>query len=327
MAVEQLVEVTLNLPAELAAEINEKGLAEIVFRRKDKKFREFIKAKIANSNASSETAQQIMQATAGNAAKLTQAVAALQFVQIGLQAANIAVDIAGFIYIAKQMEGLSRQLESIADEISKVKEIQIAEIREDCEMLRMDFNSFADKIQNGRKINTDVLENYLKRSRSFIGKLVQLMLNDTIDTECILNMIYTIIPAYTSLLCVFLRAYYYEEKSTPQNYETFLEVFSELNSKKFRSAVQEYYLVDKDFSYSDVVSILNVQTTTLFNERLEIDDQLQLIEAFGDDETYRRFEEALEAAAKKEIIDRADEIADKCGQYANECRQILSSAA
>ncbi len=63
------------------------------------------------------------------------------------------------------------------------------------------------------------------------------------------------------------------------------------------------------------------------HERLEIDDQLDLLEIFGTDEAYFEFERALDAAVEKEVSARSEEIADRCGEYASECRRVLQATA
>lgn len=365
---ELLKAVQLYVDPATAEKIMKNGIAEIALRRKDKKFSSFVKAKIANSNTSSEAAKQIMNAAMNSKTsdgkivasirnaldsvdlaskklstidtglksvstkiesvfKLASKVQALSFINIGLTAANIAVDITGFVVIANKMKGLSEQINQIAAELSKIKEISVEDMRSDCEKLYLDYNSFVTKIHDGDKLERDDLEEYLKRAKPFISKLIRLLLNGSVDAETLLNMIFTLLPAYTSVLCFFLRLYYFEKHATPLNYDSFLEVYQEVNNSQFRDAVQDYYLLDQGYNYRDVIDILNVQLFTVFNERLEIDDQLDLLEIFGTDEAYFEFERALDAAVEKEVSARSEEIADRCGEYASECRRVLQATA
>ncbi len=365
MADNILQKIILEVDPEIAEMIykNADKLQELVFRRADKKFQQFVKAKIVDSNPPEEAAKQIMQAAVKvqdsfkkNKAAIHKVVnkinlAAkkldlmdmnldkisvnldsimnsmgdlenLAFVQIALSVINIAVDVAGFIIIAQKMNGLSNQLDQIAAALGDLKDISVENMRSDCEKLSLDYNSFVDKIQNKDAIKLDELEEYLKRSKPFISKLVRLLEKKAVDTEVLLNMIFTLLPAYTSILSIFLKAYYTEKHSTPSNYENFLDVYQDINSPEFRNSVQDYYLLEKGFNYSAVIDILNVQLYTVFSERLELEDELTLLEIFGDKE-YAAFEKGLDKAVLKEITEKAEEISENCGEYADECRRIL----
>lgn len=364
---ELLKAVQLYVDPATAEKIMKKGIAEIVLRRKDKKFNSFVKAKIADSHTNSETAKQIMNAVLNSKSNdskiaatirnaldsvdlaskrlstidkglrsvstriesvfnLASKVQALSFINIGLSATNIAVDITGFIVISKQLKGLSEQINQIAPELSKIKDISIEDMRSDCEKLYLEYNSFTTKIHDGDKIDRDDLEKYLQRAKPFISKLIRLLLKRSVDAEILLNMIFTLLPAYTSVLCIFIRSYYFEKHSTPFNYDIFRDLYQEINDSQFRSAVQDYYLLEQGYNYRDVIDILNVQLFSVFSERLEIDDQLDLLEVFGTEEAYFEFERALDAAVEKEITQRTEEIADRCGEYSSECKRVLQTS-
>ena len=89
------------------------------------------------------------------------------------------------------------------------------------------------------------------------------------------------------------------------NYNSFLEIYQELNEEAFRNAVQDYFFVEKGYSFSDVIEILNIHVATVFSERLGIEDELALIEIFGDEE-YREFSQRLEELAKTEAKEAAE---------------------
>ena len=84
-------------------------------------------------------------------------------------------------------------------------------------------------------------------------------------------------------------------------------------------------MLEKNFDYRDVIDILNVQLSTVFGERLEIDDQLELISIFNTDEEYLAFERKLEEVVEKEVKERAEEIASRCGEFSDECRRVLAT--
>lgn len=347
-----------------AEKIMKNGLAEIVLRRKDKKYSSFVKAKIVNSRASEEAKKQIMDAVLRSSAddgriaakirstlknvnlaskklksidlglkdvslrvekvlQLTSKVQALSFVNIGLSASNLAVDIVGFVVIANKMRGLSEQINGIAEELSKIKDISVEDMRSNCEKLYLDYNSFVTKIHDGDGLNRDDLEEYLKQAKTFLSKLIRLLQNRSVDAETLLNMIFTLLPAYTSVLCFFLRAYYFEKQATPLNYDSFLEVYQEIKSPGFQNAVQDYYFLERGYDYRDIIDILNVQLFTVFNERLEIEDQLELLKLFSTDEAYYELERSLDASVKKEVEEQAEDIAGRCGEYEAECKRVL----
>ena len=74
---------------------------------------------------------------------------------------NIAVDIAGFIMIAKKMDGLKAEVEKLATSVEQLKDITIENIRSECEKLSLDYNSFATKIHDEDPIERDKLEEFL----------------------------------------------------------------------------------------------------------------------------------------------------------------------
>ena len=86
--------------------------------------------------------------------------------------------------------------------------------------------------------------------------------------------------------------------------------------------MQDYFFVEQGYNYSEILDILNIQLATVFTERLSIEDELRMIEIFGD-EDYRVFSEKLDDLAKNE----AAENAEKAGFDPEEIRLALLATA
>lgn len=293
---------TLNIVVDpvIADTIRKNGLVEIALRRKDKKFSSFIKANITDLEVANEVGK-----TVSNSKKsllnLSSRVRAISYIDLGLSLANLAIDTAGFIVIAQKMNDLSKHVGVIYEELGKLKNISVEDIRSNYEKLCLDYNSFVTKINDNDQLDRDAIEEYLKKAKAFISKLIRLLLNEDIDAEKLLNMIFALLPAYTSMLCIFFRSYYFDKRNIPLIYDNLKEVYEEIKDPKFRDKVQDYYLLDKNYNYRDVVDIIRIQSATIFDENLEIEDQIKLIEVFSNDESYRAFEKSLDYTVESEV--------------------------
>lgn len=309
---------------EVAARLEKQGLAELVLRLKNKRFEEFVKCAIAKCE-DQKAAKQVAQAALGKAGNVLNAA---PYAGIAMQAIGIAASIAGIIIISEKINKLSGEVAEMKSRLDQIKDISIeTDILQVSEKLTLEFNQIVDKLRNGEPISTEFLENYLISFKPFMTTLINLLRNRDVDAGQLLNIIFTLLPAYTSVLSIYLKSYYFSNHSKPANYEKFMEVFKDTQSDAFNVAVQDYYFLNKKYPFRDVISILDAQHSFLIDGSLEIEDQMALLDAFDDEETYRLFEKQLEQAVEKEVEASIADISEKSGVPIEKCREVLLATA
>ena len=363
---EMYTAVELLLKSADAEEVMRKGVAEVAFRRADQKFRSLVKCRIAN-NSQGEAAEKLLNSALGfessNAANkirsalkdidlankklpaiengiksltskteslisLSNKVRSLSFINAGLSLANLAVNITGFVIIGERLKSLSKVIDQLKPELESIKGLILeSDVYQKSEKIIMEYNSITDKVRTGESIDRDSLEDFLITAKTFLSSMIRLLDDDRIDSEALLNIILTLLPAYTSILCIFLKAYYFEKRSTPGNYDKFLEVYQEINTDRFRNTVQDYYYIKQHFSYRDVIDILNTQLVFIFSDRLQIEDQMALLDTFNTEEAYLAFEKKLDELAEEALTKEIDSIAKDSGIELSECRRVLTAQA
>ena len=120
-------------------------------------------------------------------------------------AANVGVDIVGFVVVGNKLNSLNSNIMDIAKEIGKIAIVQKNGKISECERLVMQFNSLSSKIQDGDKINLDDIESWLINTKSFMSEMISNLASDALGEEIILNMLYTLLPSYTIMLGFYLK--------------------------------------------------------------------------------------------------------------------------
>lgn len=332
---DSLVPIELLIAQPIAKELQQKGLAELVLRHTDAKYRAFVKCMIPNSSAhaeekiasllhesekqlgisdlrnyfarfdrnSSTWTNELKQLAmrADDLVSKTSILRSLSFLNIGLELANIAVDAHGFKMIASRISSLKSDIQEIAERLDQLIAIKENEKLSTSQNLFMHFNSMLDKLDQNKYIDLDDLEDLIIDFRSFIDEMICSLAQETMNPEITLHIIYTLMPGYTVLLGEFLKLYYFANQTSPSNYELFMSLYDELDKSVIRQKIFDYYMLEKQMSSFDVIDIMNTHFLLGVAGRTQIEQEMDLVRPLGTKEKFEEFEKEQDNAIQDQI--------------------------
>ena len=341
-----------------ADRIRKDGLAEIVFRRVDAKFEEMLKCKVADNNVL-EKALGLLDANAqsmdmvrstirkmdrnlgGQLTNLTASaksmamqvdrlyqatgiVKKISYLNTALSMANIAVDVAGFAIMDQKLGMVNTQVRQISRQVDKMAAVQRHGKEGEWQKLIMRFNAMTPKLKEPDEAAVDDMEKLLMDMRAFLSEMAKNIEADAMDIEMLLQMIGLLRALYTLLFTVYIREYYYEHQALPANYEMFISVYEELESQAVLDSIEDYYFIDKKLHSQEVLDILNAQTLLALNGKVQIEDQVSLLQILGNREKTEAFEKGLDNVVKLMVEEKIPEIARETGLDEAQCMQMFA---
>ena len=255
--------------------------------------------------------------------RLMSSVRSLSYLNAGISMANLAVDIAGFIVVNDKLNILNSEVQLVANNINKIANVQKNEKISDCQKLIMRFNSMSAKMQTEDVVNLDDLENLIIDMRAYISEMILNLHDEALGTERVLQIIFSLLPAYTLLFGEFTKRYYYEKKRLPANYEMFLNLYDELEEVNFRTKLHDYYFLDQKMHSQEVLDILNAQTLLELNGRVQIEDQSSMLQILKTRENVEAFDRNLDSFVHSWAKEKVPAIAKNSGVSKRECLKFI----
>lgn len=327
---EEFVKVTLEMTKKIANEYFNGKQAEVVARYANAKFKAFEKCKIVETVASEKVSVEKVAAAiernaernrkaisgiadalmknANNIAALsdtqkrivnnvdqifkgTKALKGIAYLNTALSVANLAVDIAGFVIISKKLNALSKELNSKMDKvINKDKNDLIAEHKE----LFMRFGFTAGRIKNGDDVPFKEYEDLVTDLSAYISKMEANVIDNVVDTGLGLEIIYTLLPAYSLVFNEYTKAYFLKNGQKPANYEYMYQLYDDLLSEEFKQCIEDYYFLERDKTSIEVIDISNLHRLMVLNDKIIANDIMQLLTKLGTAEKITEFNAEVE---------------------------------
>lgn len=251
----------------------------------------------------------------------------ISFVNTGLNVANLAVNIAGFVIIAKKLNKLdakiTKELEALSAKVDKVIANTTNEHYSKWHKLIMEYNSIADYIDETSLKEIDEL---LLETRSFYTLLLADYHQKIVDSDICLEMITGLLPVYTSLLDVFIVKHYTAKQKMPNNYEQYMSIYEELLSPSFLDEMTDLLFLDKRLDWETSTQAVNSYVCSVVNYATHIQDRTKLIELLETEEKLNEFDNRVSQNAKEEALSYADEIAEELGISSAECKRVMELA-
>ena len=238
-------------------------------------------------------------------------------------AANVGVDIVGFVVVGNKLNSLNSNIMDIAKEIGKIAIVQKNGKISECERLVMQFNSLSSKIQDGDKINLDDIESWLINTKSFMSEMISNLASDALGEEIILNMLYTLLPSYTIMLGFYLKQHYFLKMKRPANYDIFISIYDSIIENSIDKKLFDYYFIKNNFSFIETNDIIESQFLLNMNEKVFIEDQQILIEKLETKGNFEAFENTLDQIVTSRIIDMIPVLAEENEIEESECKAIF----
>ena len=225
----------------------------------------------------------------------------LAYLNTGLSLVNIGVSVAGFAMISNKLNILGVEVQRLSQRLNQITVILKNNIISRFQTLIMLYNQTSSKLSKNEEIDLDSLEKQIIDMRSFLSEMVRDLNEQALQEEVLLEIIYTLVPAYTALLCEFVKLYYFEHSENTSNYTMFLTLYDELENSEFRKHLFDYYMLDKKLPNLDVVDILNAQSLLGINGRVQVEDELNLVRIFETEEKYNQFDKEIDDLIKAKV--------------------------
>ena len=255
--------------------------------------------------------------------RLTNAIRTISFINTGISLANLAVDVAGFVIINQKLNTVNYEIRNVLSEVKKLSDLAKNEKISECQKLIMKYNSLSSKILDSEPVIIDDIDNLLIEMNTFISKMIRNLLDDTLDKDLLLDMIYILMPAYTQLLNEYNRRTYYSKQSLPANYDTFMTLYTELENNDLRKDLQDHYFLKRKMHSQDVIDLLNAKTLVGLNQKVLIEDQVSMMKMLGTQENIEAFDLELDNIVKSFTSEKIPVIAKDCGISEDECSKAF----
>ena len=254
-------------------------------------------------------------------------VSSLSFANIGIGLLNLSVEITGLVYIGKRLNDMRGRIDQVARSVSSVKSILTNEKITEYERLSMQYASLMGRI---RKKDTSVtwkdLEALLIGIKPFMSEMIRNLDQNNIDMDILLEIIYNLLPAYTGLLRLYIRAYYFEEKELPENIDVLLSLYSDLLNDSLRKKICEHLFLNKHVSVEELYRIRQTQDLVALNSRMQIEDQIEILTMVETEDNYRSLCRAIDGSVASRIDSAISDAADVTGYREGDCSQMIQAA-
>ena len=309
------VDVILKMDKALADEIEKKGIAEIVIRQAEAKFKALVKCNVVNgTSVQKKAAEKLLSSDGSNAERNRKAVdgilAALKkgannlqvlsptqknivgdmdkmygsmkkievltYINTGLLLADLAVDIAGFVVVVKKLNEISKELNEKLDKVAnKGKNDLVGEYQQ----YLMHFGNTAQKISNGEDVSFEEYQNLLGEMRPYISKMKTNIVEGVFNIELALEILYTLLPAYALIFNEYTKAYYMEKGQKPANYDFMFSLYDEIGSPELIQTISDYYFLEKGLTSIEALDLSNMHALMVINDKIIANDIMQLLMA------------------------------------------------
>ena len=260
----------------------------------------------------------------------TQLVSKLSFLNAALSTVNLGVTVAGFIMIKNDLQNLEKTLNKKLDVIVKntedLKNLSKNELKEQVMQIIMTFNTMTRKLTTGQTVSLDEQDEFVNRMNGFCRKILDNIRDNTLNTEVLLELIFPVLPAYSSILQNYIYDCYMETKMLPPNYEIYMSLYDLFFDKTFEKSLYDCFFLEKNLSSLETANAINVIDGIVLKYATEIMDRVELIKVLKTKQAFKKFEENLDQVISEEIESDVDKIAEMIGKKPDQCQKALKLA-
>ena len=251
----------------------------------------------------------------------------ISFVNTGLNVANLVVNVAGFIIIAKKLNDLdakiTKDLESLSAKVDKLIANTTNEHYSKWHKLILDYNNVADYID---ETSLKEIGELLSETRSFFTLLLADYHQNIVDGDICLEMLTGLLPVYTSLLDLYIVKHYTAKQSLPNNYEQFMSVYEDVLASSVLAKMTDLLFIDKQLNWNVTQHAVDSYVCSVINYATRIQDRTKLIQFFETEAKLKAYDERVKQHVEEEAMSYADEIAEDLGISSSECKRVMQLA-
>lgn len=250
-------------------------------------------------------------AKVGSIGSTLSSVKSLSYLNAGIGLVNLGVEVAGIVYIGSRLNSVQKSVEKLSAQIGQIKSILTNEKLSEFQKLCLRFGSVSVRLKDRDQIERKEIEDLLIEMRAFISEMVRNMYYDAIDTEILLVIIFNLLSAYTALLNIYVRDYFFEKGRLPENVDAYSSLFKELLDDSFTKMVSDFLVLKKGMGIEGMIDAIHTQKMLIMNCMLQFEDQVDIVELTETKDKYLSLIREANNYVKEEIETIIPEVQDE----------------
>lgn len=238
----------------------------------------------------------------------TKSLKALECVNVGLNLANMAVDMAGFVIICKKLNELNAQIQDISNRIGNLENIEISKIVREFRDLEMSYKSMLSKISKKEEVSLDQLEELVQQFTNYLNQVLDILSTDSMDSEILITIINTLMSAYTLVTCEYIDRYYFDKGEVAPNFDSYISLFNRMMTPEYAKKLEEYFFYVAKLNTMETIDAVNAEILLALNGKVQLEDQIEILQELKTRENLEKLNEALEEYSKQEFTQICDEL-------------------
>ena len=224
---------------------------------------------------------------------------------------NLGVNLTGFAVIGSQINALSGRVEQIADELAKSRGIQRNEVIRKYKKLAYQFGTAIDKMRMKDSNCLEYCSELLNDLGSYISTMIVNLYEENLDIDILMEVVYTLLPAYTAVLKYYILQYHLKTQQYPSNLMGYLSLFDEFLNEGLIQRISDYLMLVKNLPVGEMYKTIQTQQLIVLNCRAQVEDQIDMTEVIENEKEYRDLCTAENKAIEKRIDNIISSMRDK----------------
>lgn len=251
------------------------------------------------------------------------ALMAMAGLNIAISAADLALDAAGFFMISQKLTDTGRKIDAMAAELQDLKNLDKNAIHEQYHRLTMRWNQMADALASGTA-DTVKMENLLIDMNAFLEKLIDNVMDNSLEISFLLNMIYSLIVPYTVLLKSYLKDTF--DGKLPGNTNEFFHLYERLLDQKYTDIVSDYWFLKCSQSNRNTVKTVNAMKLLTIECCSQADDIVDLLKIYRSGKKLDEADKEMNKAIYNHLGEIGGKLAEDLNLSPNDCIEQLKKA-
>lgn len=212
------------------------------------------------------------------------------FLNTGIGLVNLGVDIVGFLSTESRLDGVSEQLQKQSIVLLAAQNRSESEKSSKCLNLSRLYTQIMNRVNDNDAIDYYDIETAIRDFESFINEMIIELTNDSLSTDLALEIICTLLPAYSALLIVWVEKYFKNKRKWPDNLPGFMSLYGKLLESSMMRKLEDFYFLNQMNSYSFVNKVITGYMMLVLNGRTQVEDVLEKLEILNSENNSEEFE-------------------------------------
>ena len=242
-----------------------------------------------------------------------------QWIQLGLEALELAFTYAGFCQMNNKVKELDKKIDEMKATLHHVAQKGDMDLQKEYKDVRSEYMNMLDLEKRNLEFGETEQFELTKKMAGIIEYLYECFMADAANNpEILLDAIYSLLPMFTNILCKYDRTYYFkyaqkgdESSKTHMLQKEWESVISNLRSKQFLSKLEEYCFLMKGMHTTESTEAVNMTYMMALAAEVAIEDNKKIVECVNSDNEYQQYSIELQNEAVQDVLKAAEELDDE----------------